>query len=70
MFDRFQNTPNSEIAKLIDEWIKSSRDREILKSRLIDGKTFAAIAEDFELSERHTKNIVYKAESILFQKIE
>ena len=70
MVDRFATLSNSEIAKLIDEWIKSSRDRDVLKARLIDGKTYAAIAEAFELSERRTKSIVYKAETILFQKIQ
>lgn len=65
----FNDMSNSEISILIDEWIRSERDRKILKARLLDGKTFAMIAEEFELSERHTKNVVYKAEKALFQRL-
>lgn len=66
---RFDAISNSEISALIDEWIHSERDRKILKARLIDGKTFAVLAEDFELSERHVKSVVYKAEKTLFKRI-
>ena len=51
---------NSQIEKLIDEYIHSKRDREILKAKYIDGLTFEQIAEKFDLSDRQTKNIVYK----------
>ena len=45
---------------MIDEYIHSKRDREILKAKYIDGLTFEQIAEKFDLSDRQTKNIVYK----------
>lgn len=63
------NLPRSEIESLIDEWIYRERDREILKRRLLDGITFERLAEEFDLSVRQTKNIVYKAEERLFSRI-
>lgn len=58
--------PRSELEILINEWILKKRDREILKRRLLDGLTYEALAEEFELSVRQTKSIVYKAEDKLF----
>lgn len=60
---------NSQIANLIDEYIHSERDRNILKRRLIDGLTYERLAEEFDLSVRQTKKIVYKCEEILFYHI-
>lgn len=51
---------NSQIALLIDEHIHSERDRKLLKRRLIDGITYERLAEEFVLSDRQVKNIVYK----------
>lgn len=51
---------NSQIAGLIDEHIHSERDRRMLKRRLIDGVCFEPLAEEFELSVRQTKHIIYK----------
>lgn len=58
---------NSEIKALIEEHIHSRRDRQVLILRLVDGLTFEKIAEEMDLSVRHTKTIVYKAEEILFK---
>lgn len=63
---KYDNISNSDISKAIDEWIKSERDRKILKRRLIDGICYEPLAEEFELSVRQIKTIVYKAENILF----
>lgn len=60
---------NSEIEHLIDEWIHSDRDRKILKRRLIDGICYEPLAEEFGLSVRHIKTIIYKAEEKLFRHI-
>lgn len=60
---------NTQIASAIDEWIHSERDREILKRRLIDGICFEPLAEEFGLSPRHVKTIVYKAQETLFKHI-
>jgi hypothetical protein len=63
---RYDDIPNSVIANTIDEWIKSERDRKILKRRLIDGICYEPLAEEFKMSVRQIKNIVYKSETILF----
>lgn len=65
-----QNYSRSEIDKLIGEWIigrNAERDRKILKRRLIDGITYDCLAEEFDLSVRQVKNIVYRREDELFQ---
>ena len=61
---------NSQISYLIDEYIHSERDRKILKRRLIDGLTYEELSEEFNLSVRHIKTIVYKQEQILFNIIQ
>lgn len=58
--------PRSELERLIGEWILKERDRKILKRRLFDGLTYETLAEEFELSVRQVKRIVYKAEDKLF----
>lgn len=60
---------NSEIANAIDEWIHSERDRAILKRRLIDGVVFESLAEEFDLSVRQIKTIVYKAQERVFSRL-
>jgi DNA-directed RNA polymerase specialized sigma24 family protein len=56
---------NSQIAELIDEWIHSERDRAIMKRRLIDGLTHERLAEEFDISVRQIKRIIYKNMDIL-----
>ncbi len=63
------NISNSEISHLIDEWIHSERDRKILKRRLIDGICYEPLADEFDMSVRQMKDIVYKAEAKLFKHI-
>lgn len=63
----YQDMSTSDISRLIDEWIFSERDRAILKRRLLDGIKFERLAEEFDLSVRHTKNIVYRNEKKVFR---
>lgn len=51
---------NSQIEHLIDEYIHSDRDRRILKRRFIDGICFEPLAEEFDMSDRQIKRLVYK----------
>lgn len=55
----------SEINHLIDEWIHNERDRQILKRRLIDGICYEPLAEEFDMSVRRIKDIVYKSKEKL-----
>ena len=53
----------TEIEHVIDEWIvgrNAERNRAILKRRLIDGICYEPLAEEFSMSVRQIKNIVYK----------
>lgn len=59
----------SELEKVIDEWIFNERDRRIAKRRLLDGICYEPLAEEFNLSERQIKNIVYKTESVIIRHI-
>ena len=59
----------TEIDHLIQEWIigrNAERDRAILRRRLFDGITFEKLAEEFDLSVRCTKEIVYKGQDKIF----
>lgn len=58
---------NSQMAKLIDEYIHNARDRDILKRRLIDGVCYDGLADEFHLSVQRIKTIVYKAQDKLFK---
>lgn len=58
---------NIEVAAAIDTWIHSERDRKLLKRRLIDGICYEPLAEEFELSVRQTKNIIYKGQEKVFR---
>lgn len=65
-----ENLSRSEIEHLIDEWIFNERDRAILKRRLLDGLKYEALAEEFDMSVRRTKSIVYKSQERLFKAID
>lgn len=58
----------SEWEDIIDEWIigaNSERNRKLIKRRLLDGIKYEPLAEEFELSVQHTKEIVYVCTKIL-----
>ena len=58
---------NTVINEAIEEYIHKKRDRDILKRRLIDGITFEKLAEEFDLSVRNVKYIVYKGQDRIFK---
>lgn len=55
----------SQLTLIIDEWIFNERNRNIIKRRLLDGKTYESLAEEFDLSVQQIKNIVYKCQDDL-----
>lgn len=59
----------SELTKAIDEWILNEKHRAILKRRLIDGICYEPLAEEFDMSVRQIKRIVYKGEDVIFRHI-
>lgn len=66
---KINDISNSKLSMLIDEWIKSERNRAILKRRLIDGICYEPLAEEFGLSVTQIKSIVYKQQNIIFEHI-
>lgn len=65
-----ENVSKTELDSLITEWIigkNAERDRAILRRRLFDGITFEKLSEEFGLSVRQTKVIVYKCEEKVFK---
>lgn len=63
----FDNITNSQLEHVINEYIHSERDRKILKRRLIDGICYEPLADEFDMSVRQMKNIVYKLQGKIFK---
>ena len=63
------NLSNTDVKTLIDEWIRKQRDRDILKSRLVDGLLYKEIADIYKLSEEAVKKIIYKGENAIFSHV-
>lgn len=57
------------MTEAIDEWILNEKHRAILKRRLIDGICYEPLAEEFDMSVRQIKRIVYKGEDVIFRHI-
>ena len=60
---------NSQMSGLIDEHIHSERDRQIMKRRMIDGVCYEPLAEEFDMSVRQVKSIVYRLQDFLFRQV-
>ena len=69
MKNPFEDKTNSEIINLINEYIHSERDREIMKRRLVDGICYEPLADEMDMSVRQIKDIVSKGEWIIFKHI-
>lgn len=57
--------PNSEIERLISEYIHSERDRKIMRLRLVDGLTYERIAEIVEMSPRYIRALVKRLKNYI-----
>lgn len=51
---------HDKIERLIDLYVHKDRDRLILKERYLNRTTYEEIAEKFQMSDRHMKNIDYR----------
>ena len=66
------NVSRTDIINAIDEYIIGShaeRNRKLIYRRMIDGLTFEALAEEFDLSTTQTKTIVYQCQKRIFKHI-
>lgn len=61
---------NSDLVIVINDYVHSERDRNVLKRRYVDGIKFEPLAEEFDLSVRQVKNIIYKHEKSIFNHLE
>ena len=59
----------SELIEVIDQYVHNERNRHLLKRRLIDGIIFEDLSEEFDLSVRQTKRIVYRESEKIFKYI-
>lgn len=53
--------PKSELENLIDEWViglNATRNKGIIKDKLIVGLTISQIAEKYDLSETRVKTVI------------
>ena len=57
---------NSYVARIIDEYIHSERDRAIIKRRLIDGISIERLSEEFDRSPRAMQRKIAKLQSVVF----
>ena len=64
--NRFTMISNTNLSNIIDDWIKSERDRAIMKRKLIDGITHERIAEEFDLSVKQVYRITNKNAALLY----
>ncbi len=66
---KLENITNSEIKTVIEEYIHNERDRRILKRRFCDGICFEPLAEEFDLSVKQIKNIIYKNQDKVLKRL-
>ena len=67
-----RDVSRTELENVIDEWIvgrNAERNREILKRRMIDGICYEPLAEEWDLSVRQVKSIVYRGQEKVFRHI-
>ena len=66
--NRYTTISNTDLAAVIDNWVKGERDRKLMKRRLIDCIKLEALAEEFELSVQHVATIVSRNNKIISKK--
>lgn len=66
--NRFTTISNTDLAAIIDNWVKGERDRKLMKRRLIDCIKLEALAEEFDLSVQHVATIVSRNNKIISKK--
>ena len=57
---------NYLLRDIIDEFVHSERDRDVLKRKYCDKMTINELAEEFSVSETTIKNIMYKWCDLIF----
>lgn len=71
--EQFKGYSASQIIGCIDEWLigrNAERDRNIMKRKIIDGRSDFAVAEEFKLSEKRVNTISRKCKKIILEHID
>ena len=63
----FEEIPNDKIEATIEQWVKGSRNREIIRDRLIGYMTYERIAEKHDLTLRYVQSLIYRLEETVFK---
>lgn len=63
--DDFGSIPNDRLADAIDRWVKTERNRRLMRRRLIDGRTYDELSAEFYLSRRQVARIIARAKAAL-----
>ena len=63
--NRLTSISYTDLELIIVDWIRSERDRKLLKRRLIDGIRLEPLAEEFCLTVDRVKQIIYKSKAII-----
>ena len=63
--EKFGSIPNDRLEQEIDRWIKTERDRAIMRRHLIDGCTYDELSVEFYLSRRQVARVIARATAIL-----
>ena len=66
--NRYTTISNTDLAAVIDNWVKGERDRKLMKRRLIDCIKLETLAEEFDLSVQHVATIVSRNNKIISKK--
>lgn len=54
---------------LINQWILSEKERNMVKDSLLNGLSFIEISEKYNISVRQAKNIIYRSQAIILHHI-
>lgn len=60
---------NSRMIEVVNEYIHSERDRNLLIRRYVDGITYEKLAEEFGISVAQVKRIIYRHENVIFRNL-
>lgn len=63
----FDDFPASKIMGVIDEYVHSARDREVMRRRLLDGETYQEIADAMALAPRTVRAICSRHRGRIFK---
>ena len=61
---------NSRLREIVEDYIHSERDRQILIRKYCDKRTIFQLSEEFKVSETTVKNVLYENSFMIFDIME